>query len=100
MKTIEYKNSFHNTSVRVRVADENSVSNGNGQQTRLSRSQQRRVQKALCGMHDCMCPLGIYLPLDESGWCEGGIEIGSKVSPADMREEARLAGLELARMGR
>lgn len=44
--TIEIRNTFHNTSVRVRVP----VGGGN-----LSAHQMRRVNRALCGMSDCRC---------------------------------------------
>lgn len=78
MTTIEFKNSFHNTKVRVQVADEDFVRDEqNGNQVRLSKSQQRRVERALCGMADCCCAgHGNYRrPLTDGGWAEGGVEV-------------------------
>ena len=74
MITIEYYNSFHNSTARVRVSEDKIHQDGNGLQAQLSPSQQRRVQKCLCGMSDCCCGgHGNYWPpLGDSGWCLGG----------------------------
>ena len=77
MTTIEYRNSFHNTSVRVRVDDAAVCEDGNGLQARLSKSQQRRVERELCGMSDCCCGgHGNYRPpLTDDGWVMGGLVV-------------------------
>jgi len=46
MKKITLQNNFHNAEVSVHLKDE---------QTHLSPSQTRRVEKTLCGMDDCHC---------------------------------------------
>ena len=72
MKTIEYRNSFHNTSVRVRVA---CVSYRNGDpEEQLSKSQQRRIERELCGNPDCCCGghSNYSKPLTDDGWTFAG----------------------------
>ena len=46
-KTVELRNDFHNTSCCVRVP---AAAGGI-----LTHSQQRRAERALCGMADCLC---------------------------------------------
>ena len=67
MKTIELKNSFHNTSVRVRVPDSVAEAGqgeawlyfqepvSTGRATGAEKARLRRVRRALCGMSDCSC---------------------------------------------
>ncbi len=85
MTMIEYRNSFHDTVARVRVADSD-ICDGDGNMepmALLTKRQIRRVEKALCGMADCLCGghqnfhAGLS-PADTFGrtWCGGG-----KVTP-------------------
>jgi len=47
MKTITLRNSFHNTTARVRIYPDT--------QTLLTASTVRRLRRELCGMSDCRC---------------------------------------------
>jgi len=75
---IEYRNSFHNTTARVVVADDDVSDQGVcGLMALLSKPQIRRVKKALCGMSDCCCPSNFWPSLDGPDrfgrfWCGGG----------------------------
>ncbi|MBT9153049.1 MAG: hypothetical protein DDT35_01276 [Firmicutes bacterium] len=77
MKTIQFQNSFHNTTVSVRVQDEN-FRPGEQEESRvyLSKRQQRRVERELCGMKDCMCGgHQNYSPPLDGKWAWGGAEV-------------------------
>jgi hypothetical protein len=89
MRTIEYRNTFHNTSVRVRVRVTDLVES-NGQdplRVRLSPAQVRRVRWELCGISDCCCGShsNFSPPLSDSGWCEGG-RVVETVSEREFRD--------------
>ena len=70
---VELRNDFHNTYVSVRVPERPCI---------LSVHQQRRVERALCGMDDCSCgtvrgdqhwPDGEPLSVQELLTCKGRV---------------------------
>jgi len=69
MNTIELKNSFHGTSVRVRTEAEDAgeawleiqaAVYATGRPTAAAKRGLRRVERTLCGMSDCQC--GTFRP--------------------------------------
>ncbi len=80
MKTIEFTNSFHHTTARVRVQSEDWRPGDEADEgmVRLSRSQIRSVNRKLCGIADCCCGShqDFQEGLGDDGWCYGGLEIG------------------------
>ena len=80
MKTVEYRNSFHNTSARVRVPDDEISHGGECEpMALLSKRQIRRVERALCPRADCKCGGhdNLHPGLSEANsfgrvWCGGG----------------------------
>ena len=88
--TIEYRNSFHNTVCRVRVTEVRETSDG--LQAKLSKRQQQRVQRELCGIKDCYCGghANFWPALNDSGWCEGGLIVGDELVNATVAAAARL----------
>ena len=77
MRTIVFRNTFHNSIVRVRVAEDDFRPDPHGwPAVRLSPSQIRRVERELCGIRDCCCGnhQNFQRPLDDSGVCYGGTD--------------------------
>ena len=73
---IEFHNTFHNTTARVRVANEDYRPDPHGgmPEVRLSQHQIRRVQNKLCSNHECKCHnhQNFFATIDNSGLCWGG----------------------------
>lgn len=67
LKKFVIENTFHNSTVTVLLPEEGGT---------LSLSQQRRVERALCGISGCRCGnmiKGENCIMDGPGGCEGGI---------------------------
>ncbi len=75
MTRIRYRNTFHRTEAIVRVQPSDVRHMYDELVVRLSKRQQRRVERTLCGMQDCSCSgshSNFHPTCDDTGWCYGG----------------------------